>query len=191
MTSEEAVAALRESGAILEGHFVLSSGRHSDLYVEKFRVLEKPVVAKRLAETMAESFSGSYDVVLSPAIGGIIFGFAVALAVAERGMDCRFIFAEREQGRLRLRRGFEIAEGERVLAIEDVVTTGASLRELLLLVNPGELEGLGCLVDRSEGLEWPVPLKALAQLPLRSWEAAECRLCARGVPADAPGSRAL
>jgi orotate phosphoribosyltransferase len=183
----EVLEILRQVGAVRKGHFLLSSGRHSDIYAEKFRALERPELARDLGEALAARFNGlALDIVLAPAVGGIVFGFAAALA-----LGARFIFCEREDGRMRLRRGFSVAAGEQVLVVEDVVTTGRSLEEVIELVPPGKLAGIGCLLDRSKGTKLPVPLKALAHLAAETWEPRECPLCAAGVPLEAPGSRHL
>src|SRR5437870_7669253 len=185
--------ALRSVGAVTSGHFVLSSGRHSNVYAEKFRALERPDLAVSLGASLADRFAGQdIDVVLSPAVGAIVLGFATALAVSRsRDRGARFIFAERDAGEMRLRRGFEVAPGERVLVVEDVVTTGASLREVLALVDPDALVGVGCLLDRSSGLDLGMPLTSLARLQAPTWDPAECPLCAAGLDAVAPGSRHL
>lgn len=182
----EVLEILEASGAILHGHFVLSSGRHSDLYVEKLRAFEQPEIAKRLGESLGRRFEGKVDVVLSPAVGAIVLGFATALYLGKR-----FIFSERQDGAMRLRRGFTIHPGERVLVIEDVVTTGGSVKELFPLVEPGELAGIGLLVDRSGGARFPLAPESLLTLPMESWSESECPLCARGVPRTSPGSRHL
>jgi orotate phosphoribosyltransferase len=182
---------------VSNGHFILSSGRHSDVYAEKFRALEHPGLALSLGASLADCFAGQHiDVVLSPAVGAIVLGFATALAVSrnrDRDGDgeARFIFAERDAGALRLRRGFEVAPGERVLVVEDVVTTGTSLREVLALVDPDALVGVGCLLDRSPGLDLGLPLTSLARLQAPTWDPSECPLCAAGQAAVAPGSRHL
>lgn len=187
MTEEQVLEALREIGAVAEGHFVLSSGRHSDTYVEKFRALEHPSLAVRLGSALAARFTTqSIDVVLAPAVGGIILGFATALRLGVRS-----IFAEREEGSLRLRRGFEIAPTDRVLVIEDVVTTGKSLKEVIALVDPSRLAGIGCLVDRCGGIQLPLPLHSLAEIKAESWLPDDCPLCAQGLPTNVPGSRHL
>jgi len=179
--------ALRSVGAVTSGHFILSSGRHSDVYAEKFRALERPDLAVVLGACLAERFAGQrVDVVLSPAVGAIILGFTTALA-----LGARFVFAERDEGEMRLRRGFVLAPGERVLVVEDVVTTGRSLKEVLALVDPAALAGAGCLLDRSSGVDLGVPLTSLARLQAPTWDPAECPLCAAGEPAVAPGSRHL
>lgn len=190
MTPEEVVALLEGSGAILKGHFHLSSGRHSETYVEKFRALEHPEVTAALGAELATRFEGEgFDVVLAPAMGAIVLGFATALARSKTG-PCRSIFAERFEGELVLRRGFEIGERERALVVEDVVTTGKSLREVVSLVPTGQLAGIGCLLDRSEGTAaWPKPLVSLASMDIPSWEPAECPMCASGSEPVSPGSR--
>lgn len=171
---------------MLTGHFALSSGRHSDRYVQKARILEQPVATVALAREMA-SWYGSVDVVVAPAVGAIVLGFAVAAAAGARSM-----FAEREGGRMRLRRGFALGPGERALVVEDVVTTGASAAEVEALVRGEGARSLGvaALIDRTT--EPPAfPLRALLRVEAASWDAAACPLCAEGQPLDAPGSRHL
>lgn len=187
LSEAEVLAALREVGAVTNGHFVLSSGRHSDVYCEKFRALERPGLALSLGASLADRFATEQvDVVLSPALGAIVLGFTTALC-----LGARFVFAERDQGALRLRRGFTLAEGERVLVVEDVVTTGKSVNEVVALVPPEALVGVGCLLDRSGGAGGGPPMTSLARLDAPTWEAAECPLCAQGMAAVAPGSRHL
>src|SRR5260370_26719350 len=158
LNEDQVLQALRDVGAVSNGHFILSSGRHSDVYAEKFRALEHPGLALSLGASLADRFAGQHiDVVLSPAVGAIVLGFATTLAVSRNrdgDGEARFIFAERDAGALRLRRGFEVAPGERVLVVEDVVTTGTSLREVLALVDPDALGGAGGLLALSPG---PVP----------------------------------
>lgn len=188
----QVLQALRDVGAVTSGHFILSSGRHSDVYAEKFRALERPGLAVSLGASIAARFAGQHvDVVLSPALGAIVLGFSTALALGASDTGPRFIFAERDAGAMRLRRGFEVAPGERVLVVEDVVTTGTSLMEVLALVDPDALVGVACLLDRSSGFDAGTPLTALARLEAPTWDPAACPLCAAGVPAVAPGSRHL
>jgi len=183
----QVLQALRDVGAVTSGHFILSSGRHSDVYAEKFRALERPGLAVSLGASLAARFPGErIDVVLSPAVGAIVLGFTTALA-----LGARFIFAERDAGEMRLRRGFEVAPGERVLVVEDVVTTGTSLKEVVALVDPEALAGVGCLLDRSSGLDLGMPLVSLGRLHAPTWDPAGCPLCAAGEAAVAPGSRHL
>ncbi|MCA1841120.1 MAG: orotate phosphoribosyltransferase [Actinomycetota bacterium] len=187
MTEEEVKDALAEVGAILEGHFVLSSGRHSNIYAEKFRALERPGLSVALGDALARRLDGTrVDVVLAPAVGGIVLGFVTALALGARS-----IFAEREGGAMSLRRGFEIAPQERVLIVEDVITTGKSVKEVIDLVPRAQIVSVGCLVDRSSGTKLGVPLVSLCRLDAVSWAPDECPLCAAGVPTDVRGSRHL
>ena len=188
MNESEVVSMLERSGAILRGHFQLSSGRHSDIYVEKFRALEQPFVARDLGIALAERLKEHRpDVVLAPAVGAVVLGFVTALA-----LDARSIFAERQDGQMTLRRGFEIRPGERVVVVEDVITTGKSLNEVLALVPAGQLVGIGCLVDRGpQDLVWPVPLSRLARVQAQSWVPDDCPSCADGLILTERGSRSL
>jgi orotate phosphoribosyltransferase len=186
MNQGEARDLFERSGAMLSGHFQLSSGRHSDRYVEKSRVLERADVAMILAREIA-SWYPRIDVVVAPAVGAIPLGFAVALASGARSL-----FAEREEGRMRLRRGFVIEPGELVLVIEDVVTTGASAREVHDLIGNMRAERLGvaALIDRStEAVGFP--LRAVLRVEAQTWEPVDCPMCLRGDPVEAPGSRLL
>lgn len=184
MNDADPRAVLERHGAILRGHFELTSGRHSDVYVQKARVLEDPRATLELARVVA-SWHERVDVVLAPALGAIAWGFAVALAAGARS-----IFAERVDGRMTLRRGFALHPEERCLVVEDVVTTGGSAAETYELARAAGTQALGvaALVDRSSG---PLlfPLRSLARVEAASWGAADCPLCARGVPIDSPGSR--
>jgi orotate phosphoribosyltransferase len=182
----EARELLERHGAILSGHFELSSGRHSDLYVQKARILERPQETMELAREIA-SWYQAIDVVVAPAVGAIVLGFAVALSAGARSM-----FAEREEGRLRLRRGFALDQGERALIVEDVVTTGGSAAEVYELIEGlgAQRLGVAALVDRSAApLEFP--LRSILRLAADSWDPAECPFCLGGKPIDSPGSRRL
>ncbi|MDQ3772353.1 MAG: orotate phosphoribosyltransferase [Actinomycetota bacterium] len=191
MSSDEILEVLELKGAILHGHFRLSSGRHSDLFVQKFRVLEDPQTARSLGESLARNFDGDFDVVAAPAVGAIVLGFATALAA-----EARSIFAERSGDAMVFRRGFSLGREERVLVVEDVVTTGGSAREVVDLVRASgaRVAGVGALIDRSEASAPPdfgAPLRALVRLKTRSWEPEECPLCAARHPISDPGSRRL
>ena len=177
---------LAERGAVLAGHFLLTSGKHSDIYVEKARMLEDPALVLRFADEMA-SWHDGVEAVVSPAVGAIPLGFAVALAGG-----ARFLFAEREDGAMALRRGFRLRPGERVLVVEDVVTTGGSATEVWDLIRADGAEPLGvaALVDRSVG-DLPFPLRALVQVEAGVYEPDHCPLCADGVPIESHGSRRL
>lgn len=174
-------------GALLSGHFKLSSGRHSDRYVQCARVLEHPRVASSLARALVARFEGPIDVVVSPAMGGILIGYQVAHEIG-----CRFLFTERVDGTMTLRRGQVLSPGERALVVEDVITTGGSAAEVVSLVEAASavLAGVGSLIDRSAA---PVafPLEGLLKVDAASWDPAGCPLCARGEPLHTPGSRAL
>lgn len=177
---------LAERGAILSGHFLLTSGKHSDTYVEKARMFEEPGLVMRFAEQMA-GWHEDAETVISPAVGAIPLGFAVALAA-----DARFVFAERHGGAMTLRRGFRLGEGERVLIVEDVVTTGGSAAEVWDLVRGAGAKpvGVAAMVDRSVG-RLPFPLRALVRVAARVYDSDECPLCANGVPIESHGSRGL
>jgi len=177
---------LERSGALLDGHFLLSSGRHSDRFVQKFRILERPTLLEPLARALADHFAGAAPtVVVSAAVGGIVLGHEVA-----RALGTRAIFVEKERGEPRLRRGFSLDASDRALVVEDVVTTGGSVREVLEIVRGAgaRLVGTGAIVRRGDA-ELEFPLFALLDLPLRSYDPAECPLCASGAPLNDPGSR--
>ena len=186
MTQEDVLGILRDTGAMRTGHFVLSSGRHSDTYVEKARVFEHPEVTVRLGREIASWYEDVVAVV-SPAVGAIPLGFATALAAG-----ARFVYAEREGGAMVLRRGFAIAPGERVVIVEDVVTTGGSAAEVLALARDrgARVLGVAALVDRA-GPKAGLPLRALSRVSAQTWDPDACPLCAREVPAESPGSRHL
>jgi len=178
---------LREAGAITSGHFVLSSGRHSDVYAEKFRALEQPRVAKELGEQIASRFFDlQVDVVLAPAVGAIVLGSYVALALGARS-----IFSERKNGAMTLRRGFRIDAEEKVLVVEDVITTGGSVKEVIDLVPAHQLVGVGILLDRSGGVDLGVRTESLAALQAESWAPSDCPLCQSGDTPQSPGSHFL
>lgn len=182
---------LRQSGAVRSGHFRLTSGRHSDAYVEKFRLLERPELAGPLLGSLAERFRDSgVQVVLGPAVGGIIIAYEIA-----RHLGARAVFAEREDGRLTLRRGFHIEPGERCLVVEDVVTTGGSLREAIDVARGtgADIVGAALIVDRSGGADIApgVRLERLVEMQVDSWDPADCPLCAADVALEQPGSRGL
>ncbi|MGH2795348.1 MAG: orotate phosphoribosyltransferase [Actinomycetota bacterium] len=174
-------------GAISSGHFKLSSGRHSDAYVQCARVLEHPRVASSLAHALTDRFADPVDVVVSPAMGGMLIGYLVA-----HQLGCRFLFTERLDGAMTLRRGQVLGRGERALVVEDVITTGGSAAEVVAIVAAAgaNLAGVASLIDRSEG-SLAFHLEALLKVSVTSWDAADCPLCARGEPLHTPGSRAL
>ena len=182
------LADFEETGALLTGHFRLSSGLHSDRYLQCARLLMYPDRAQAAGRDLARKLAEfSPQVVVSPALGGIVLGHEVA-----RALETRALFAERKDGAFALRRGFALEPGERVAVVEDVFTTGSSTREVCSSVESagGEVVAVGSLVDR--GLEegvFPVPARSLLRLPVPSWPAADCPLCSRGVALEIPGSR--
>lgn len=178
----------RRCGALLEGHFALSSGLHSGGYLQCARVLQHPRRAEALGAALAEAAAaGRPAAVLSPALGGLVIGHEVA-----RACGARALFAERVDGRLTLRRGFALAPGERVLIVEDVVTTGGSTRETMAVARTagGEVVGTAAIIDRSGStVRFDAPLYVLATVDWPSYDPRDCPLCARGTPMDKPGSR--
>ena len=189
MTDDEVLGSLEDARAILTGHFRLTSGRHSDRYVQCARVLEDPALVTRLAHAIVERLGErQVDLVAAPAVGGIIIGFAVAQA-----LGVKFIFSEREGGAMTFRRGFDVPAGARVLVVEDVVTTGGSVAEVVELVRAagGVPVAVASLIDRGGPKAFDVELFPLLRLQVESWEPAACGLCAAEVPLYAPGSRAL
>lgn len=177
---------LASRGALLEGHFKLSSGRHSDRFVQKFRILEDPKLVEFVAREIADHFRDDYvTVVVSAAVGGIILGYEVARAIGTKA-----IFVEKEDGVPKLRRSFTLNPNDRVLIVEDVVTTGGSVREVFEVVSASgaAVVGVGVIVRRSP-VDFDVKTYALLELPIESHEPAQCPQCARGEPLTDPGSR--
>jgi orotate phosphoribosyltransferase len=176
-----------ETGAYLKGHFRLTSGLHSDEYLQCARVLQYPQTAARFGRELASKL-GPADVVASPAIGGLIIGHEVA-----RALGTRFIFTERDAaGKMVLRRGFAVNPGEKAVVIEDVVTTGGSTREVIELLRAAgaNVSGAGSIIDRSGGsVDLGVPRVALATLQVVAYREEECPLCKQGIPVEKPGSR--
>lgn len=191
MRREEIVKLLEEVGAVRQGHFELSSGRHSGTYIQCALVLQYPHHAEKLGRTLAAEFHDlSIECVASPAMGGVLIGHEVA-----RALGLRAIFVERDaSGHMALRRGFEVRSGERVLVIEDVWTTGGSTRETIGVIEEegGRVVAAGAIIDRSAGLiELPVRAEALLDLNVPSYDSDDCPLCRAGSPAVRPGSRYL
>lgn len=193
-SSQETVLRLfEESGALLDGHFLLSSGRHSAQYMEKFHLLRQPVLTSRLCEEFARAFRDArVDIVVGPTTGGILLAFEVA-----RQLGVAAAYAERasERGTAReIRRGTTFAPGSRVLILDDILTRGGSLRETLAALQPHPVEvvAIGVIVDRSGGtVDFGVPLTALATVDIETWEPANCPLCAEGIPLVKPGTTAV
>ena len=190
MTDAEILQAFKDCGALQHGHFQLTSGRHSDSYMQCARVLESPSLTLRLAREMVARIPEDWqaDVVASPAVGGILIGFAVAEV-----LDLPFIFSERKEGQMTFRRGFQVRQGMRVFVVEDVVTTGGSVQEVIDLVDAAgaEVTGVLSLVDRGGQKAFDVPFSPLLALDVTSWPAEDCELCKGGVPLTSEGSRRL
>jgi orotate phosphoribosyltransferase len=190
MNSDELITLAREQGALLEGHFLLSSGLHSPAYFQCARLLERPDIASRLGSALADRITvDNVDVTIAPALGGILVAHEVA-----RALGVRALFAERDPSTagLILRRGFSIQPGERALVLEDVVTTGKSLKETMKVVevNGGRVVATGALVDRNPGdLLLDVPFSAIARLDFPTYDPASCVLCQSGSQPVKPGSR--
>ena len=190
MTDAEVLDLFRRSGALLEGHFKLSSGLHSDRYLQSALVLQHPECAERLGAVLAERTRHLQPtVVLSPALGGIVIGQEVG-----RALGIRALFAERQDGQLTLRRGFTLSERDRVLVVEDVLTTGGSTRETMEVARASgaQVVGAASIVDRSGGaVRFDVPYHALLDVALPTYEPDKCPLCSQGLPVVKPGSRAV
>lgn len=192
MTQDEVLAEFRAAGALLEGHFILTSGLRSPVFLQKVFVFEDPRRTERLCAALAAkalAAFGPVDVVVSPAVGGIIPGYETA-----RALGARAIYVEREEGVFRLRRGFSIRPDERVLMVEDIITTGLSSRECLaaLAGYPGRIVGAACLIDRSGGrAEIGAPRVALATLDVPTYAADALPPELAAIPPVKPGSRAL
>lgn len=188
MRRDDLLDLFRRSGALLEGHFRLSSGLHSTGYLQCALVLSDPRSAEALGAAIAASVRGlRATVVLSPALGGVVIGHEVA-----RALGVRALFAERQDGVLTLRRGFTLSESDRVLVVEDVLTTGGSTRETMQVAAAagGQVVGAAAIVDRSGGTAtFDVPFAALLDIDLPTYQPDACPLCAKGLPVVKPGSR--
>lgn len=182
MSEKEVEDLLIETSAIMEGHFLLTSGLHSPRYVEKFNVLQKPVYTEKLCRAMAEKFKdANIETVVGPVTGGILLAHETGKALGTRA-----IFTEREKGKMTFRRGFTLHEGERVLIVEDIVTTGGSIREVIDVVKEhgGIPVAVSMLVDRSGGKATfgDVPSTALLHMDVQTYKPEECPLCKAGIP---------
>ena len=192
MSEEEILDLFRASEALLEGHFILSSGRHSSVFLQKMRVFQYPDRTERLCRALAQAITakfGAVDLIVSPAMGGIIPGYETA-----RALGCPAVFVEREDGAFKLRRGFRIPADARVVMVEDIVTTGLSSRECLAAIreHPGVLLGAACLIDRSNGkADVGMPLVSLLRLDVPDYAPDEVPPELAAIPAEKPGSRDL
>jgi len=181
-----------EAGAIQKGHFKLTSGVHSDIYIQCAQIMQHPEFMHNLCSELGKKFRGDdIDVIVGPAIGGIIMAHVMARVL---GPWVRAIFTERENGKMTLRRSFEINEGEKVLVVEDVTTTGSSVREVIDIVKSrqGKVVGVGVLIDRSGGeVDFGIKTEKLLTVDIKTYLPKECPLCKKGIPVVKPGSREL
>lgn len=192
MTDSEVLKIFEENEALLSGHFLLSSGLHSPRYLQCALVLQNPVLAEKLCSALAANIRpddrvGAIDLVIAPALGGVIVAHEVA-----RALGVRALFTERQEGAMKLRRGFQLDPGDRALVVEDVITTGGSTREVMEVVerHGGKIVCAGSLIDRSGGrVDLGVPFHALAVLEVQNYRPEDCPLCKAGSVAIKPGSR--
>ncbi len=190
MTRDEIIAMMKEAEVLLEGHFLLTSGRHSDKYMQCAKIFQNAKYSEPLcAELVKQYKDDNVELVIGPAIGAIQMSYEVG-----KQLGVKNIFAERENGAMTLRRGFTIEKGQRVLIVEDVVTTGGSVREVMELVKEcgGEIVGIGSIVDRTGGkIDFGVPYRSAFSMDITSYEAEDCPICKTGAPLVKPGSRAV
>ncbi len=190
MKNERIEHILDETGARLRGHFLLTSGLHSHTYLQCARVMQYPDHTEALAQALAQAFADmSIDLVVGPALGGVILAYEVA-----RALRVRNLFAEREQGKMQLRRGFTVTPGENILVTEDVVTTGGSVKEVIALLEDmgAHVVGVGSIIDRSGGqVAFGRPFRALLTLQVEAFTPDKCPQCAQNIPVVKPGSRLI
>jgi len=190
--TEEVMKKFEDAGAIQKGHFRLTSGVHSDTYIQCAQVMQHPGFMHNLCSELGKKFRGDdIDVIIGPAIGGIIMAHVMAQVL---GPWVRAIFTERENGKMTLRRSFEINQGEKVLVVEDVTTTGSSVREVMDIVKlrEGKVVGVGVLIDRSGGkVDFGVKTEKLLTVDIKTYLSEVCPLCKKGIPVVKPGSREL
>jgi len=188
MDREEIMRMFEKTGALLRGHFELSSGLHSDQYLQCALVLQHPEYAVSLCGQLASKFKeDGPDVVVGPALGGIVVSYEVAKA-----LDARSIFCERRDGKMTLRRGFSVATNDKVLVVEDVITTGASVKEIIEIMRQSgaRVIGVGAICDRSSGpIDFGARFESLIKLDIQSFSPRDCPLCKDGIPIHKPGTR--
>ncbi|NLG53921.1 MAG: orotate phosphoribosyltransferase [Clostridiales bacterium] len=189
ITEKRVTEILKEAGVLLEGHFLLTSGRHSGTYLQCAKIFQNSKYAGELCAALAESFTAErIDVVVGPAMGAVLMAYELS-----RKLGCKNYFTERENGRMALRRGFEIKPGDRILLVEDVITTGGSVMETFELIKSlgGDIIGIASIVDRSGGkASFPVPFTSVIKMDVESFDPGDCPICARGAGAPVkPGSR--
>lgn len=188
MNTQDILSIFKSSGALLDGHFRLTSGLHSSQYFQCAKVLQYPVYAEQLCREIADHYSDKkITLVISPAIGGIVVGQEVG-----RLLGVRTVFAERDNGEMKIRRGFEVFPEDRILICEDVITTGGSVREVydLLAAQNATVAGIASIVDRSNGkASFPVPYYSILKMEVVTHQPETCPMCANGIPVVKPGSR--
>ena len=191
ITRERVLEILKEAGVLLEGHFLLTSGKHSNRYLQCAKIFRNTKYSEELCRALAEQFQDAgVEVVIGPAMGAVQMAYEVS-----RHLECENFFAEREDGKMTLRRGFVVKPGMKVLLVEDVVTTGGSVKEVMEIVREagGEIVGVGSIVDRTNGkMDFGVPFKSVIAVDVQAWEPQDCPLCKEGkVELVNPGSRKL
>lgn len=190
LSDERVLGILKEAGVLLEGHFLLTSGRHSNKYLQCAKIFRNTKYSEELCGALAEKYKDDdIETVIGPAMGAVQMAYEVS-----RSLDCENFFTERdENGKMTLRRGFTVSEGQKILVVEDVVTTGGSVKEVIELVKSmgGEVVGVGSIVDRTGGnIDFGVPYRAVYSAEVTSWEPSECPLCKEGKhELVKPGSR--
>jgi len=192
INKEEIIKKFEEAGAIQKGHFKLTSGVHSDSYIQCAQVMQYPEFIHNLCSELGKKFKGSdIDVIVGPAIGAIIMAHVMAMVL---GPWVRAIFTERENGKMTLRRSFEIKKGEKVLVVEDITTTGSSVREVIDIVKSKQAKvvGVGALIDRSGGkVDFGIRYEKLLTIKMKTYQPDNCPLCKNKIPITKPGSRGL
>ncbi len=190
MTRDEIIDILKEAEVLLEGHFLLTSGRHSAKYLQCAKIFRNTKYAEPLCKELADKYKDKgVEIVIGPAMGAVQMAYEVS-----RHLKCENFFTEREDGKMTLRRGFSIKEGQKVLLVEDVVTTGGSIKEVLELVKGmgADVVGIGCIVDRTGGkIDFGVPFDAVLSMEVESYERENCPICQKDVPLVKPGSRKI
>jgi orotate phosphoribosyltransferase len=188
LSREEIIRIFKEKEVMLEGHFLLTSGRHSDKYMQCAKLFQYADTSELICRQLADQFRDrEIDMVVGPAIGGIIMAYEMG-----RQLGVKNVFAERENGVMTLRRGFEVPAGAKVLVVEDVVTTGGSVREVIALMKErgADVVGVGAVVDRSNGqVDFGSEFKAVLSMEVKSYDPEECPICGSGIPLIKPGSR--
>ncbi|MFW5976487.1 MAG: orotate phosphoribosyltransferase [Bacillota bacterium] len=188
ISRKKVLSILNQTNVLQKGHFVLSSGRHAEKYLQCAQVLKYPEYAGKLAKGIAEIWENeNIELVVGPAIGGIIVSYAVGQEIGVRA-----IFTERKQGKMKLRRNFSIKPGEKVLLVEDVVTTGGSVKEVIEILEKekADIIGISSIVDRSGGTaSFDYTFKPLIELDIKSYEPENCKMCNKGIPISKPGSK--